>query len=153
MAKLDLRKTLRSIASQVQDDNLERLLRGLKVNGGSIAPRLLEAAATKGRAARIRLNGVRVSLRDLVGAVGVKSGAMLRDVVRRGNIRMGRASFKIVPSREVLRRWFAFQAGTDHQVSRPTSGVSAERMEESKAEVAAESRRQFVKSANSRQRG
>lgn len=154
MPKIDLRKTLRAIATAIQDANLDRLLTGTTVTGGSVAPRAVEPQAATGRARRARIFGIRVSLRELAGKVGVKTGAMLRDVTRRANQKIGRAGFKIIPSADVRMRWFAFQAGTERQVPRPTSGVDEATMESASAQIAADARAQFVKRANTeRQRG
>lgn len=154
MAKPDFRKTLRAIAVATQDANLDRLLSGRTVGGGTVLPRFDEReVVVKGRARRVRLFGIRVSVKDLSGKVGVKTGAMLNDVTRRGNIKVGRVSFKIIPSPEMRARWFAFQAGTKKQPPRPTSGMTDLQIELASAQIAFEGRNQFVKIANSRRRG
>lgn len=153
MGKLDLRKLLRAIATQIQDDNLDRLLSGRTVDGGVVAPRVVRSLVGAGRAKRVRILGIRVSVRDLAGNVGVKTGAALKDVTKRSNIKIGRVSFKIIPSPEVRARWLTFQAGSKHQVPRPTSGVSNERLKEANELLTGEARDQFVRAANSRVRG
>lgn len=143
--RLDLRKTLRAIATAAQDANLERLLTGLGVRGESLTPRALHAhAVSSGRRARVRLLGVRVALSGLVGRLGVKSGAMLKDLSRRGNIKVGRTSFRVVPSPEVILRWRVFNAGSRQQEARPVSGMSGEQLDKASAEIAREARDQFV---------
>lgn len=152
MAKVDFRKTLRAIATAVQNQNLERLLGAVKLNGGTVLPRAQEVATATGRAKRVRLFGIRVNLRDIAGKVGVGTGAMLRDVTRKANQKIGRVSFKIIPSPEMRMRWFAFQAGTKHQPPRPTSGISDTLMESATAQIAEDARNQFVKKLQGRPR-
>lgn len=120
--KFDFRKQLRWIANEVQDQNATRLLASQAVDGGSIEPRKVEAPATKSRR-RLRVFGARVSIKDL-SRLGVRSGAMLSDLTRRSTIRLGRTSFRIVPSPAVRARYWAFVKGREDQVARPTGGMT-----------------------------
>lgn len=151
--KLDLRKILREIATKIQDENLDRLLTGTRVDGGPIQPRAARGVGAKGRAKRIRIFGLKVSLRELADKTGVKSGAMLKDVTKRSNQKIGRVGFKIIPSRDILIRWSVFNAGDKRQVDRPVSGVTDQVLDEARALVTTESRNQFVQGANARERG
>jgi len=162
--RLDFRKLLREIANKAQDENLERLLSGRAVDGSDLAERKSpDQAPSKGRASRVRIFGVRVSLRELAGRLGVKTGAMLRDITRRANVKLSRTSFKIVPSPEVRTRWFAFVKGasrnlenanaTSIQPARPVSGMTGDLIAEARDQVALEARAQFVNAVNQRRRG
>lgn len=152
MAKPDFRKVLRSIATAIQDANLERLLSGITVTGRSVAQRVDRAVRSTGRAKRVRLHGLRISVRELAGIVGVKTGDMLKDVTRRANQKIGRTGFKIIPSASVIRRWFAFQAGREGQVARPTSGIADSDLAAARDKIATNAREQFVQAANRRRR-
>jgi hypothetical protein len=146
--KIDLRKALRAIARAFQAANADRLLSGSSVDGGSIADRKTPAAASSSRK-RVRiLGGVRVKLAELAGRVGIASGLMLKDLTRSSNARIGRTSFKIVPSPEVMRRFFAFTAGSKHQTDRPISGVSDTELRDARDQVAEEGRAQIVAQIN-----
>src|SRR5207244_3157904 len=86
--RLDLRPILRAIAARIQDENQGRLLQGRGVRDEELAPKKegpSEAATTR---KRVRLLGVRVKLRELSGKLGVKTGELLKDLVRRGNIKL-----------------------------------------------------------------
>lgn len=150
--KLDLRKTLRAIAAKVQDENLDRLLAGRQVSGGSVEPRAVEPEPAGGRKKRVRILGIRVSLAELTVKVGVRSGDMLKDVTRRSNAKIGRVSFKIVPSPAVRQRWFAFNAGNSRQPPRSISGLTDAQLAAAKDEVAVDARNQFVKALQRRPR-
>ena len=156
MAKLDLRKTLRAIGQAIQDENVDRLLQGLTVDGGTVAPRVTTVTTPKGRQKRVRINGIRISVGELQGKPGVRSGDMLKDAGRRANIKVGRVSVKIIPSPAMRARWFAFMKGVnsgDHkQVARPVSGITDARMAAARDELARAAREQFVKLANQRER-
>jgi hypothetical protein len=157
VAKVDLRKTLRAIGNALQDENVDRLLEGLTIDGASVAPRVTTVTTPTGRQKRVRIKGVRISLRDLGGRPGIASGAMLKDAGRRANVKVGRVSVKVVPSPAMRARWFAYMKGVNtaqrHQVARPVSGITDARMQEARDEIAREARNQFVKLANQRQRG
>ena len=156
MAKVrfDFRKELRALAARVQDENLARLLTGQTVSGGAVAPHKVPAEPVlKGRAKRVRLHGIRVSLRELAGRIGVRTGAMLKDITRRANAKIGRVSFKIVPSPEVRRRWFAFVAGTKKQVARPVSGIDGPTLSDARDRIARSGRDQIVAAMQRRRRG
>lgn len=149
--RLDFRRTLRAIAARLQDANLVRLLAGSEVGGSSVALRVPEQGERPGVGRkRIRLNGTRHKLADLVGRAGVRTGEMLKDTVRRANIKLGRAGFKVIPSGNVKRRWWAFNAGTEHQVKRPISGITDADHKAAAEEIAAAGREQFVKHAQRR---
>lgn len=155
MAKLkpDFRKTLRAQAGKVQEDNLRRLLAGETVRGGAVAPRKAQAGRSKGRARRVRILGLRVSVRELEGRVGVRTSEMLKDVTRKGNVKVGRVSFKIIPSSAQILKWRVFNAGRrgkKPQAARPVSGISTERLEEARAEITRDARRQFVSALRGR---
>src|SRR4051794_27072106 len=117
--RLDLRPVLRAIATEIQDENVRRLLGGQGVAGETLAPEKQPPAATGKK--RVRVLGVRRSLAELAAVVGIRSGAMLRDLGRRANQKIGRVGFKITPSADVRLRFFAFVNGDKHQVSRPVS--------------------------------
>lgn len=160
MAKFrpDFRKILREIATRAQDENADRLLSGASVDGGSLAPRVDHvAASTKGRSKRIRLFGIRVRVRELTGHVGVKTGEMLRDLTKRSNIKIGRVSFKIVPSPGVRVRMYAFAKGVERgnhdQPARPFSGMTGALLEEARARIAQEARDQIAEALNDRRGG
>lgn len=120
--KLDFRKQLRAIANEVQDQNATRLLASQAVDGGSIEPRKVEGPATTSRR-RLRVFGARVSIKDL-SRLGVRTGAMLADLTRRSTIRLGRTSFRIVPSPNVRARYWAWVKGREGQPARPTGGMT-----------------------------
>lgn len=141
--RFDFRKTLREIATRAQDANLDRLLSAQAVRGGEIAPqRPHEVSEAQGRRKRVRVFGVRIALSDLAGRLGVKSGEMLKDLTRRANIKIGRTSFKIIPSPEVALKWRAFVSGSKHQIARPVSGLSSAQISEATALLAQDARNQ-----------
>lgn len=149
---LDFRKILRAIANKAQDANVERLLTGSTVSGGTVAAREQGARPTSSRA-RVRILGVRVKLAELVGKVGIATGAMLRDLTRRGNVKLGRLSFRIVPSAAQLLKWRVFNSGRKGQEPRPVSGMSDALIREAKDGIAREGREQLVAHLNRRVRG
>jgi hypothetical protein len=147
--KLDVRKTLRAIAIAIQDENAERLLAGIGVRGETLAPLSAEHGEIKSRK-RVRVFGLRVQLRDL-HRLGIKSGDLFKDLTRRSNIKVGRTSFKIVPSGKNLLKWRVFisgrvsvGAGGGDQPARPAGGVSAERLAKATYQLCVESRNQIV---------
>jgi hypothetical protein len=71
----DFEKTLREQAEKCQDDNRARFLAGETVDGGTVEP---DKKATE--------------------QPGVSTGALLRDLTRRENIRVDAMSFTIAPS-------------------------------------------------------
>jgi hypothetical protein len=148
MAKLDFRKLLRAIATAIQDENVQRLLAGVGVQGEELEPLKTEHGQITSRR-RIRVFGARVSIRDL-HRLGVKSGDLLKDLTRRSNIKIGRTSFKIIPSAENLLKWRVFIAGRVHagaggdQPARPAGGVSADRLERATRDLTVAARNQLV---------
>lgn len=150
MARLrfDFRKLLRSIANRTQDENQARLLASQGVNGEGIAARASEPVAAKSRR-RIRLGpeGTRVAVKDLQ-RVGIRSGAMLADLTRRGNVKLGRTSFRIVPSPAVRAKYWAFVKGRrgGDQPARPTGGMTDALLADAATQVAAVGRDQIVAS-------
>src|SRR5205823_6228040 len=94
--KLDLRPILRAIGAKIQDENAERLLQGEDVRGDELEVAKGPIEAAKGRK-RVRVLGVRVAVKELV-RLGVRTGEMLKDLTRRGNVKVGRTSVKVVPS-------------------------------------------------------
>lgn len=148
--KLDLRKTLRAIATRVQDENQHRLLTGQQVSGAAVVPRAVEPPSVSGRKKRVRILGIRLSLAEISLKVGVRSGEMLKDATRRSNMKIGRVSFKIIPSAAVRQRWFAFNAGTRRQPPRSISGLTDAQLAAAKDEVAVDARNQFVKALQRR---
>lgn len=141
--KLDLRKELRAIAGAVQEDNARRLLEGSSLGGGSLAARKTQPHAVASKR-RIRVLGERRAIAELAGNVGVASGDMLKDLTRRGNVKVGRVSFKIVPSASVLVRTRVFQSGDKRQTARPFSGMTKARIEAAAQTIAESSRNQLV---------
>lgn len=127
MAELDFREDLYKLAEKAQDQNADRLSRGVSVHGGSLAP-----DAEPGK------------------APGVKSGAMLADATNRANISVTATSFKITPSPEIAPRWNAFCSGTDTQPPRPFSGISSELMKEAASTLAKSARDKIVRRMNAR---
>lgn len=153
MAKLkfDFRTTLREIANRIQDANQARLLGGQAIAGGPLAPDRVAAAPTKTRK-RIRLDGIRVKLSELAGRVGVKTGDMLRDCVRRANVKLGRIAFRILPSQGLRLRWFVFNKGAQgRQVARAFSGIPGEVLDDAAAAIARQGRDQLVAAMNDRE--
>jgi hypothetical protein len=148
--RVDLRKPLRAIATQVQEANVARLLGGQSVSGGDLAAAKVEPSGGKPGRRRIRVFGVRHSLADLAGRVGVKSGEMLKDLARRGNQKIKRTGFKIVPSASVWTRFFVFNKGDREQAARPVSGMTGEQLDDAAARVSTEARDQFVRNLKDR---
>ena len=152
--RLDFRKVLRAVANRTQDENQARLLASQGVNGEGIAPRAVEPVVGKSRR-RIRLGpeGTRVAVKDLQ-RVGIRSGAMLADLTRRGNARIGRVSFKIVPSPAVRAKYWAFVKGRrgGDQPARPTGGMTDALLADAATQVATVGRDQVVASLQKRGR-
>jgi hypothetical protein len=126
----DFEKTLREQAEKCQDDNRARFLAGETVDGGTVEP---DKKATE--------------------QPGVSTGALLRDLTRRENIRVDAMSFTIAPSPEQAAKWTVYNTGrTQHgvQPARPVSGISTERHEEIAAEIARDARDQFVEDLKER---
>lgn len=140
----DFRKSLRAAGKTIQDDNADRLLKGESVTGEEIAPDVQKKPASGSRK-RARVLGVRVPLAQLSSRPGVKSGGMLKDLTRRGNVKVGRTSVKVVPSPEEIVKTRVFNAGRrGKQVPRPFSGISAERLDEIADDVSRDGRDQLV---------
>lgn len=148
---LDFRKELRAIANRVQDENARRLLAGSAVSGSPFADRRDESSSGPETRARARVFGVRISIRK-IQRLGVATGAMLKDATRRSNVKLGRTSFRIVPSPEIRPRWFAFNAGRPTQAARPFSGVSDDVLSDAAAELARAGRDQICAAINRRVR-
>jgi hypothetical protein len=144
MAKLqiDLRPVLRAIAARIQDENQDRLLQARGVRDEELAPKK-EAASTSSTRKRVRILGVRVKLAQLSDKLGVKTGDLLKDLVRRGNIKVGRTSFRIVPSAELLVRWVVFNKGRAEkkQPPRPAGGITAQALDDDAAALVARAAR------------
>lgn len=165
--KLDFRKTLRGIATSIQAANQDRLLSGQSLASGPLAPRV-ESTSSSATKKRVRIAGIRVKLAELTGNVGVASGALLKDLTRAGNIKLGRTSFKIVPSPDVLLRMLCFVHGSLntrissserraglhkapeasirgglHQVPRPFSGIPGAILDQAAAQLAADGNEQM----------
>jgi hypothetical protein len=149
--KLDLRKTLRAIAVDVQDAIVSRLVSGSSVSGEELAPQKeREHAQAIGRRKRVRVLGVRIALAGLAGKVGIKTGELLKGLQRRSNIRIGRVSFKIVPPAEVLARWNVLNKGDARQVARPVGGITGEQLDRAAEELTIAARDQFAASLRDR---
>lgn len=165
--KLDFRKTLRSIATRIQAANQARLLAGQGLDGAPLPPRVTLDSGSSSKK-RIRIGGVKVKLAELAGSVGVATGALLKDLVRAGNVKLGRTSFKIIPSPEVFTRMVCFVGGALnrklssserragvhkqpreqirgglHQVARPFSGIPGEIIDQAAGELAADANEQM----------
>jgi hypothetical protein len=149
--KIDLRKQLRAIGTAIQDDNVQRLLSGETVSGGSVEARKTPEEHKKTRK-RVRIHGARVKLEQLQEKPGVKSGDMLKDAQRRANVKVGRTTVKVGPSAEMRRRWFAFNAGTTHQPARSISGVSDSLLRSASEDLVREGRAQIVRKINEAKR-
>ena len=127
----DFEKTLREQAEKCQDDNRARFLAGETVDGGTAEP------DKKGRTEQ----------------PGVSTGALLKDITRRENIRVDATSFTIAPSPEQAAKWTVYNAGRAHhgvQPARPVSGISDERHEEIASEIARDARDQFMQDLKER---
>ncbi len=149
--KLDLRPVLRALGARIQDENADRLLGGQDVRGNELEPAKELAEEAKGRK-RIRVLGIRVAVRELV-RLGVKTGEMLKDLTRRGNVKVGRTSLKIVPSAKTRLRWIVFNKGREgKQPARPVGGIAAARLAEAAAEVARAAREQLVVALSNREK-
>ena len=149
--RLDLRPALRALAAKIQDENADRLLRGQGVREEELAPPKEPPQAPTGRK-RVRVLGVRVAAKELV-RLGVKTGEMLKDLTRRGNIKLGRLSFKIVPSAKTRLRWVVFNKGREEkQPPRPVGGITAQALETAKAEIARTAREQLVLAMRAREK-
>lgn len=150
--RLDFRKVLRAIANRTQDENQARLLESQGVNGEAISPRAVEPVVGKSRR-RIRLGpeGTRVAVKDLQ-RVGIRSGAMLADLTRRSTIRLGRTSFRIVPSPAVRSRYWAWVKGREGQPARPTGGMTDALLADAATQVATVGRDQVVAALQKRGR-
>jgi hypothetical protein len=150
--KLDLRRVLRAIAVRIQDANADRLLQERGVHDEELVPKRVQANEPVGRR-RVRILGVRVKLADLAGKLGVRTGELLKDLTRRGNIKLGRLSFRIVPSAETRLRWVVFNKGRgEKQPPRPVGGITAEEMEKVSAEIASTAREQLVLALRAREK-
>jgi hypothetical protein len=125
-------------------------LRGQGVRDEELAPAKAPPQPT-GRG-RVRVLGVRVAVKELV-RLGVRTGEMLKDLTRRGNVKVGRLSFKIVPQAKTRLRWCVFNKGRDEkQPARPVGGITAQTMEVASAEVARMAREQFVLALRAREK-
>jgi len=151
--KLDLRPVLRLIASRIQDENQDRLLSEQGVRDEELEPRKERASAQDPGRKRVRILGVRIKLKSLSEKLGVQTGALLKDLVRRGNIKLGRLGFKIVPSADVRIRWIVFNKGREgKQPPRPVGGATAQTLESAAEEVARAAREQLVQALNDREK-
>lgn len=151
--KPDFRKEIRAGLNAAQDANARRLIAGQTVKGGSVAPRKASAPARKGRAKRVRtLGGIRLSTKDLQSSPGVEDGDMLRDLTRRGNVKVGRRGGKIVPSPGQILKVRVFQAGNRKtgQPPRPISGIDGALLATIGASVARSGRDQIVRNLKNR---
>lgn len=153
--KPDFRKELRATGNAIQDDNARRLISGQTVSGGSVAPRKAAREKPTGRARRVRVLGARLSTKDLQGSPGVDTGAMLRDMTKRGNVKVGRTSVKITPSPDQILKVRTFIAGNKKtgQPPRPVSGIDDARMKTTTDTIAKSGRDQFVANLNKRRKG
>jgi len=149
--KIDLRKTLRAIAQRIQDANAQRLVSSEAVAGGALEPRRSIPQATTSRR-RLRILGERRALAELAGAVGIATGDMLKDLVRRANIKLGRTGFKITPSSSEILKTRVFTAGDRHQAARPFSGITREQLEQAAGELVQDLRSQVVEDMNDREK-
>jgi hypothetical protein len=151
--KIDLRPILRALAARIQDENQDRLLQARGVRDEELAPKREGPSEPKTRK-RVRILGVRVKLQDLSGKLGVRTGELLKDLVRRGNVKLGRLSFRIVPSSaELVLRWTVFNKGRgDKQPARPVSGITAQALQQASAEVARSAREQLVIALRAREK-
>lgn len=148
--KLDLRAALRAVAAKVQDENADRLLQGQGVRDEELPP-AKEPPEPKGRG-RVRVLGVRVALKELV-RLGVRTGEMLKDLTRRGNIKVGRLSFRIVPKPTTRLHWCVFNKGREgKQPPRPVGGITAQTMEVASASLARAMREQLVIALRAREK-
>lgn len=148
MAGLDFRKELRQIANAAQDANVTRLLAGEAVSGGTLEPPKSEAGPSTSRR-RVRIFGSKIAVKN-IQRLGIKSGDMLKDAGRRSNVKLGRTSFKIVPSPAIRARWFAFNAGTKNAAARPFSGISDQLLTTAGSLIASAGKSQLVARLNKR---
>ncbi len=149
--RLDLRPVFRAIAARLQDENADRLLRSQGVRDEELAPNKTPPESVTGRK-RVRVFGVRVALKELA-RLGVKTGEMLRDLTRRGNIKVGRLGFKIKPSAATRVRWVVFNKGREErQPARPVGGATAQALVMAANEVARATREQLVLALRDRER-
>jgi len=75
----------------------------------------------------------------------VRTGALLKALGAASAVRVRKDGFKIVPSREVMLRWFALNSGTSRgQPARPIGGTTAAEQAHVVDEVAREVRDQIV---------
>ena len=141
--RLDLRPVLRAIAARLQDENADRLLRGQGVRDEELAPKKTPPEPVTGRR-RIRVFGIRVALKELT-RLGVQTGEMLKDLTRRGNIKVGRLGVKIKPSPATRVRWVVFNKGREElQPPRPVGGATAQALATASTEIARVTREQLV---------
>ena len=149
--KLDLRPVFRAIAAKLQDENADRLLRSQGVRDEELVPKKAPPERVTGRK-RIRVFGVRVALKELT-RLGVKTGEMLKDLTRRGNIKVGRLGFKIKPSPETRIRWVVFNKGREErQPPRPVGGATARALVMAANELARATREQLVMALRDREK-
>jgi hypothetical protein len=97
----------------------------------------------------VRLFGSKIAVKN-IQRLGIKSGDMLKDASRRSNIKLGRTSFKIVPSPAIRARWFAFNAGTKNASARPFSGISDQLLTTAGSLIASAGKAQLVAKLNKR---
>jgi hypothetical protein len=146
--RFDFRTILRGIGARAQDENQDRLLSGTTVNGAPVEPRVDSGGKpTKGKK-RVRVLGVRVNLGQLTKNVGVRTGAMLKDMTKRSNIRVTRTTMKIIPSNAVFKRWMVFNKGDKRQAARPISGMSPALVADASKQIAQAMREQVVRGMN-----
>lgn len=129
MAGLNFRRVLRRLARAAQQEVVERLLAGVTVHGSPVAPRVSSLAWVRGLGRRRLRRSVFGTVRQIERGVGVRTGSMLRAMMRTSVLRVrtaaGRMGFKIVPPPEVFARWFALNAGTSaRQAPRPVGGLT-----------------------------
>jgi len=149
MAKFDFRALLRKIGGEALDATIARLLSGTAVRGGIVAPLKVEAGTAK--TIRTRLKGLRFSLQKGRTTPGVETGDMLRQMNRRGNVRVTRTGFRILPPKAIQTKWFVFNVGRrrhGNQPARPVSGLTDAQIRAASEEIARDGREQLVRQAN-----
>ena len=127
--RLAFRKQLEAIARRVQQATVARLLGGRTVSGAPVEPKDGGAG----------------------GVPGVRTGQMLRDLLRHGNATVRELGFKIVQPAATAVRWVVFNAGArptakrpGGQPARPVGGISAAEMDQAARELARAGRDQIV---------
>ena len=109
----------------------------------------------KGRkAVRIRVRGERISLSPETKP-GVDSGALLRSLVRRANVKVFRVGFQVRPAPGQAGKFWRFNAGSkrnDWQPARHFSGLSDQFLADADDVLAIEARDQVVRQISESQR-